>query len=185
MNWKRVINRFIQCFWIKSSFDCKGQVTRFQSVQSDACGDVVHSNNTCSTLSFRKRMKASIFRFSSPQLLIVPLFGLVLFSFIYSSRWMDQNSYNRSCEGRHCVFVSEFDSSVDGISREIMEWQTVSQEAFRRLLTEPSLSPKCHNISTSKADFDTVEVYPTLNFQVKRPVQTNTFLQTCVLTAMN
>ena len=46
-----------------------------------------------------------------------------------------------------------------------MDWQATSRKAFKRSLTELSFSGKCNNLSDSKTDFNTVEVYPTLNFK--------------------
>lgn len=120
----------------------------------------------CTTDLYRDKMR--LFwraRPASLRFLIVPLVVLAVLSFITLSDWVE---WSTSTGSRNCVSISVVNSTNDLVSRKTFDWRAASQKAFKRSLNEPSFSGICHNVGLSKADFDTMDIYPTLNFQVGR-----------------
>lgn len=98
----------------------------------------------------------------SPRLLAAPILLLALFSLVGLTDWIDWNT-SKNCP----VKPSRQDNWTREIGRRSADLRAASDQAYARSLNEPSFSQgKCRNLAPSQADIDTLDVYPTLNFQV-------------------
>ena len=100
----------------------------------------------------------------SPRLLAAPILLLAFFSLVGLTDWVDWNT------SKNCPVKSsrQETNSTRDIGRRSADWRSASQQAYARSLNEPTFSQdgKCSNLAASQADVDTLEIYPTLNFQV-------------------
>lgn len=109
---------------------------------------------------FKDKMRL-FWRRPSLRLLVIPLLLLAFLSFItLLTDWVDWTP------NRTCVSMSVANSSLGLTDRKTFDWWVASEKAYKRSLNEPSFAGTCHQVDASKADFDTMDIYPTLNFQV-------------------
>lgn len=99
----------------------------------------------------------------SPRLLAIPLLLIAFFSLFGLSDWIDW-SPNKNCS----IKTTRNLTADRHVVQRAVDWRTASDAAYARLINEPPLtqSGTCRSLSASRADIDTMDVYPTLNFQV-------------------
>lgn len=99
----------------------------------------------------------------SPRLLAVPLLLVAFFSLVGLTDWIDWNA------NKNCPPIKTIENSTNhALIRRATDWWTASDHAYAKLLKDPAYSQAgtCRSSAASRADIDTVDVYPTLNFQV-------------------
>ena len=130
------------------------------------------------------KMRRFLSRRPSLRLLAAPILLLAAFTVVgLMTNWIDW-SPNKNCSSSS-NFIRKRSGDDDGSSIQahqpdesianrpsLSDWRRDSDQAYARSMNESSFSSSqagaavCPNVVASQADIDTMQVYPTLNFQV-------------------
>ncbi len=126
------------------------------------------------------KMRRFLSRRPSLRLLAAPILLLAAFTVVgLMTDWADWST-NKNCSVDKSSSSSPSSSSSNLIrqrsgsiqtasNRASADWRPDSDQAYARSMNESSFSSSqtvCRSVTVSRADIDTMEVYPTLNFQV-------------------
>lgn len=99
----------------------------------------------------------------SPRLLVIPLLLIAVFSLFGLSDWIDWSA-NKNCS----IKINGNLTSNRHVVQPAVDWRAASDQAYAQLVKKSPLaqSGTCRSLDASRADIDTMDIYPTLNFQV-------------------
>lgn len=127
------------------------------------------------------KMRRFLSRRPSLRLLAAPILLLAAFTVVgLMTDWAADWSANKNCSVDKSSSPSSSNlirqrsggsSSIQTASnnRASADWRPDSDQAYARAMNESSFSSSqavCRSVTVSRADIDTMQVYPTLNFQV-------------------
>jgi len=122
------------------------------------------------------KMRRFLSRRPSLRLLAAPILLLAAFTVVgLMTDWIDWST-NKNCpvdkpsSPSSSNLIRQRSGSIQSTSfRASADWRPDSDRAYARSMNESSFSSSqavCRSVTASRADIDTMEVYPTLNFQV-------------------
>lgn len=123
-------------------------------------------------------MRRFLSRRPSLRLLAAPILLLAAFTVVgLMTDWIDWNTSKNCAVDKSSLSSAKFNSQRENRQRDeagpngaTAHWREDSDRAYARSINESSFSSSradvCRSVTASRADIDTMDVYPTLNFQV-------------------
>lgn len=123
-------------------------------------------------------MRRFLSRRPSLRLLAAPILLLAAFTVVgLMTDWIDWNTSKNCAVDKSSLSSAKFNSQREirqrdeaGPNGATAHWREDSDRAYARSINESSFSSSrvdvCRSVTASRADIDTMDVYPTLNFQV-------------------
>lgn len=126
-------------------------------------------------------MRRFLSRRPSLRLLAAPILLLAAFTVVgLMTDWIDWNTSKNCSVDKLSLSSAKLNSQRNIRQRDevnpnhaITRWREDSDQAYVRSMNESSFSSSqaagtvCRSVTASRADIDTMDVYPTLNFQVR------------------